>query len=142
MLEVPITQVALHPWLPPALYAAARVLPEQCGRRLLDGFHFWGALSANPVWHGSAAMRLAVRLHTARGGRVLCLFWHSSEMMPGASPRIKTQADADALLARIYDFLRWLKERHDAQGVTFASLAQDAPGRSFAARSARGVGDW
>jgi len=141
LLEVPITQVALHPLLPRALYAGARALPAECGRRLLDGFHFWGALSANPVWHSAAVMRLAVRLHRARGGRVLCLFWHSSEMLPGASRRIKTQADADALFARTCDFLRWLKERHDAQGVTLASLAED-PERTFAALPVAETWDW
>jgi len=141
LLEVPITQIALHPWLPPALHGIARALPEQPGQRLLDSFHFWGALSANPVWHSSTVMRLAARWHMARGGKVICLFWHSSEMMPGASLRIKTQEDADALLGRIYDFLRWLKEAYSAKGVTLASLAQDSPARGFPARPA-GHGDW
>ncbi|MDR0466532.1 MAG: hypothetical protein LBH94_04150 [Deltaproteobacteria bacterium] len=142
LLEAPVTQIALHPWLPPALYAIARGLPEHRGRRLLDAFHFWGALSANPLWHSDFVMRLAARWHMERGGKVLCLFWHSSEMMPGASPHIKTQADANALVRRIYDFLRWLKESHAVQGVTLASLAQDTPERTFPARSAAGVGDW
>ena len=142
LLEVPITQIALHPWLPPAVHAIARDLPEQCGQRLLDSFYFWGALSANPVWHSSTVMRLAARWHVARGGRVLCLFWHSSEMMPGASPHIRTQADADALLARVYDFLRWLKEAYSAMGITLGSLAHDPLARDFPARPVDGCGDW
>jgi hypothetical protein len=142
LLEVPITQIALHPWLPPALYAIARDLPEQRGQRLLDSFRCWAALSANPVWHSATVMRLAVRWHVARGGKVLCLFWHSSEMMPGASPHTKTQKDADALLVRIYDFLRWLKENYAAKGATLASLAQDPSARSFPVRPAGGRGDW
>ncbi|MDR0239359.1 MAG: hypothetical protein LBI88_03885 [Deltaproteobacteria bacterium] len=142
LLEVPITQIALHPWLPPALHAIARALPAQRGQRLLDNFHFWGALSANPVWHSATVMRLAARWHVARGGTVLCLFWHSSEMMPGASPRIRTQEDADALLVRVYDFLRWLKESYGALGVTLASLAHDPSAHGFPARPAGGYGDW
>jgi len=142
LLEVPITQIALHPWLPPVLHAIARDLPEQRRQRLLDTVRFWGAFSANPVWHCATVMRLAARWHMARGGKVLCLFWHSSEMMPGASPRIKTQEDADALLARVYDFLRWLKESYSATGVTLASLAHDPLARSFPARPAGGYGDW
>ncbi|MDR2695277.1 MAG: hypothetical protein LBC79_02725 [Deltaproteobacteria bacterium] len=141
LLEVPITQVALHPWLPLPLYAIARALPAQRGP-LLDGFRCWGALSANPVWHSATVMRLAARWHVARGGRVLCLFWHSSEMMPGASPHTKTQQDADALLGRIYGFLRWLKENYSVQGVTLASLAHDPLARSFPARPAARHGDW
>ena len=142
LLEAPITQVALHPWLPPALHAIARGLPKQHGQRLLDSFRFWGAFSANPVWHSATVMRLAARWHVARGGKVICLFWHSSEMMPGASPHIKTQADADALLARIFDFLRWLKQSYSAQGVTLASLTQDPPAQNFPTRAASGHGDW
>jgi hypothetical protein len=140
LLEAPITQIALHPWLPPVLHGVARALSPHRGQRLLDGFHFWGALSANPVWHCATVMRLAVRWHVARGGKVVCLSWHSSEMMPGASPRITTQEDADALLGRVYDFLRWLKETYSAQGVTLASLAEDL--RGFPARPADGYGDW
>ena len=142
LLEVPITQIALHPWLPPPLHSIARGLPEQIGQRMLDSTRFWAALSANPVWHSATVMHLAVRWHVARGGKVICIFWHSSEMMPGASPRIKTQADADALLVRIYDFLRWLKERYSARGVTLASLAHDPLARSFPARPADAHGDW
>jgi hypothetical protein len=142
LLEVPITQIALHPWLPSALHAIARDVPAQCGQRLLDSFRFWGALSANPVWHSATVMRLAARWHVARGGKVLCLFWHSSEMMPGASPHTRTQKDADALIARVYNFLHWLKETYSAQGVTFASLAHDPPAQSFSARCADGYGDW
>jgi hypothetical protein len=142
LLEVPVTQIALHPWLPPALYAIARGLPEQYAQRLQDGFRYRGALSANPLWHSATVMRLAVRWHVARGGRTLCLCWHSSEMMPGASPHIKTQKDADALFFRIYDFLRWLKESYAVKGVTLASLAYDPLARSFAARPADGPGDW
>jgi hypothetical protein len=63
-------------------------------------------------------------------------------MMPGASPHTKTQKDADALLVRIYDFLRWLKENYAVRGVTFGSLAYDPVARSFAARPADGLGDW
>jgi len=140
LLEVPVTQIALHPWLPPTLHSIARGLPEQHRQRLLDSFHFWAAFSANPVWHSATVMRLAARWHVARGGKVICLFWHSSEMMPGASRHIKTQEDADALLARIYNFLRWLKETYSAQGVTLASLAHDP--QRFPARPADEHGDW
>jgi len=139
LLEAPITQIALHPYLPRILYALARALPDDRGQRLLDSFHFWGACSANPVWHCATVMRLAASWHVARKGKVLCLFWHSSEMMPGASPRIREQADADALLVRVYDFLRWLKETYCATGVTLASLARSP---NFPVRPANEYGDW
>ena len=126
LLEVPISQIALHPWLPPLVQTAATALPEARAQRFMDAFRFWGALSPNPVWHSSTLMRLATRWHQARGGKVLCLFWHSSEMLPGASPHTRKQEDADRLLARIYDYLRWLKESFAVQGVTLGSLADEA----------------
>ena len=75
LLEAPVTQIPLLRPLP-------RLWHGLSPQGSLDSFHFWGALSANPFWHGPRAMRWAVRLHHARGGRVLSLFWHSSEMLP------------------------------------------------------------
>jgi hypothetical protein len=79
-------------------------------------------------------MNLATRLHTARGGRVLCLFWHSSEMMPGASPHVKTEQDADRLLARIRDFLRRLKEDFAVRPLTLSALPDTPEARNFPER--------
>lgn len=83
-------------------------------------FHFWGALSPNPVWHSQSVMRTATKM-LLRRGRVLNLFWHSSEMLPGGSPNIPDKA-ADALYQKIYDFLHWLRENYDAMGVTAAEF--------------------
>ena len=96
LLEAPITQIPLSPALARLWYGLAR---RKAG--LLDSFHFWGALSPNPVWHSPRVMRLASRLHARRGGKVLSLFWHSSEMLPGASPNVPDQAAADARLQYI-----------------------------------------
>lgn len=136
LLEVPITQVPLHPWPARAWYGLFRRAGAPAA---LDAFHRLAALSPNPVWHSAGVMRMAARLHLARGGRVLSLFWHSSEMLPGASPNIPDQAAADALLARARDFLIWLKETWNARGVTLSSL-HDEPGFPFL--SAPACGDW
>ncbi|GHU94970.1 hypothetical protein AGMMS49974_05460 [Deltaproteobacteria bacterium] len=135
LLEAPITQIALLPELARCWHAIAS--PPL----LLDSFHFWGVASANPVWHSSRIMRLASRLHAARGGRVLHLFWHSSEMLPGASPNVPDQSATDALLQKIYRFLQWLKETFSVQGITAAQLYNLAPSLSFPERPT-GKGDW
>lgn len=136
LLEAPITQIPLWP-------AAARLWHGLAARNhaLLDSFHFWGALSANPVWHGSRIMRLAARSHVSRGGKVLSLFWHSSEMLPGASPHVPDEAAAAALLEKIRAYLQWLKESFDVRGVTAAQLYEQAPALNFSSRPA-GKGDW
>ena len=136
LLEAPITQIPL--WRP-----LARLWRGLTGGRPgpLDSFHFWGALSANPVWHSPRVMRLASRLHAQRGGKVLSLFWHSSEMLPGASPNVPDQAAADALLQKIYDYLRWLRRNFNVRGITAARLRAEAPDLDFPQRPA-GRGDW
>lgn len=138
LLELPITQIPLTPWAARLWYALTRQR-----RRLLDRFHFFGALSANPFWHSAAVMRLATRLHVRRGGRVLGLFWHSSELLPGASPHVPDQAAADAALAKIREFCVWLREQFAVEGVTATRLWELAPGLRLPRHSGDGRGgDW
>ncbi|MDR2744541.1 MAG: hypothetical protein LBB66_05025 [Desulfovibrio sp.] len=135
LLESPVTQITPAPWL-------ARLWHKHVRRPgLLDSFHCWGAVSANPVWHGEGIMRLATRLHVFRGGRVLHLFWHSSEMLPGASPSVPDQAASKALLKKIRFFLQWLKENFTVSAVTAAQLRSVAATLNFPGRPA-GNGDW
>ena len=111
------------------------------GKARTDNFHFWGALSPNPVWHAAPVMRGCVRLHAWRGGRVLHLFLHSSELLPGASPNVPDTAAATALYRKLYDFLAWLRESRPVRGVTAAQLRAEAPALGFGPRPA-GPGDW
>lgn len=138
LLEAPITQIPLWNGL-------ARGWYRHAPRPWLDSFHFFGALSANPFWHGPRAMRMAVRLHRARGGRVLSLFWHSSEILPGGSPHVPDQAAADAVLQRIRHFLTWLRETFPVRGCTAAQLRAEAGHLCFPRRPESGAtarGDW
>lgn len=133
LLEVPITQIPTLPALAKAWYACMRK------NAMLDSFRFVGALSPNPVWHGNSILRWAARLHQSRGGQVLCLFWHSSEMMPGGSPHTPNRAAADRLYTRIYAYLRWLREHLGARGVTLSSLLHTG---AFPHMPAPAHGDW
>ena len=135
MLESPVSQIALSPALARLWYGLTRQ------KALVDSFHFWGALSPNPVWHSPAVMRAATRLLVRRGGKVLSLFWHSSEMLPGGSPNIPDQAAADALYQKTYSYLRWLRENYNVIGLTAAQLRHLAPSLNFGPRPA-GQGDW
>ena len=135
LLESPVTQVALLPPLARLWYGLTR------RKALVDSFHFWGALSPNPVWHSPAVMRAATRLLVRRGGRVLSLFWHSSEMLPGGSPNIPDQAAADALYQKTFNYLQWLRENYNVMGLTAAQLREMAPSLHFGQRPA-GKGDW
>lgn len=135
LLESPVTQLPLHPLLARAWYQLTRKKP------MADSFHFWGALSPNPVWHSQTIMRAATKMLIRRGGKVLSLFWHSSEMLPGGSPNIPDKAAADALYKKIYNYLSWLRENYDVKGVTAAQLRAMAPSLNFGLRPV-GAGDW
>lgn len=120
LLVLPITQIPVIPALAKLWYAL-------CRRRqnILDTHHFWNVASANPVWHNANVMRFAARTHSRRGGRVLSLFWHSSEMLPGGSPNVPDTNAANKLLQKIYDFLSWLNENFDVQALTAAQYYEE-----------------
>ncbi|SDF17570.1 hypothetical protein [Desulfovibrio legallii] len=111
------------------------------GRPWADNFHFWGALSPNPVWHAAPVMRACARLHARRGGQVLHLFLHSSELLPGGSPNVPDAAAAAALRRKLYNFLAWLRESRPVRGLTAAQLRAEAPALGFGPRP-DGPGDW
>lgn len=119
ILEAPITQLAVLPWLARAWYKLAGSRSGMC-----DRFHFFGSVSANPFWHSPQVMRWATRMLARRGGSVLNLFWHSSEMMPGGSPHTATEKDAERFLQRIASFCKWLRGNYKVQGVTASELTR------------------
>lgn len=134
ILEAPVTQIPLSRRL-------ARIWRKFAPASIRDSFHFFAALSANPLWHGALARRWAVRLHTWRGGGILNFFWHSSEMMPKGSPHIPNQAAADRLLASVFAFCRWLRANYDVQPVT-ASQLPTLPLPYPERETLSGPGDW
>jgi hypothetical protein len=69
-------------------------------------------------------MRLAAGLHRRRGGRVLTMFFHSSELKPGASRLFPTEPAVAALVAKIHDFLSWMVKNGPVEGVTLSELYQ------------------
>ncbi|WP_415518084.1 MAG: hypothetical protein ACEB74_10130 [Desulfovibrio aminophilus] len=119
LLEAPLTVVPLSEAVARGVSALRGVLP----RAALTAFARLGRVSVQPVWHALPAMKLAANLHARRGGRVLVMFLHSSELLPGANPRLSTQRDVDALLAKIRLFLEWLAREHGLEGRRLGDLA-------------------
>ena len=71
------------------------------------------------------SMRLAARLHRRRGGQVLNMFLHSSELHPGATPMYPTEAAVGRLTGKIRAFLTWLAGTGPVAGVTLAQVADE-----------------
>jgi len=79
-------------------------------------------LPAQPAWTGLKRLIAAARLHRIRGGRVLTLFFHSSELMAGGSPAHRTEDEVRRFLLKLGWFLSWLKREEKAESVTLTEL--------------------
>jgi hypothetical protein len=122
LLEVPITMVPVVAGAPKIMARLAAALPPTWSRRLLDSFRYVGATGIQPVGFSLPSMQLAAHLHRQRGGRVLTMFFHSSELMPGASPAFPTAIAVDRFVGKIRRFLSWLVQRGPVEGVTLGEL--------------------
>jgi len=122
ILEVPLTCIPLC--------ACLRHLSPSCEdtgsvrMRLAASMQKWGALALLPVYHPLWAMKAVTKRHFAQGGRVLSLAWHSSEMLPGATPHFPNISTVEGFLGKIRDYLRWLTAWASVQGRTLDELRQ------------------
>jgi hypothetical protein len=105
-----------------AWHRIAGLFPMKMGEALLSRFRYVGAAGIHPAWFPQFSMRLAASLHQRRGGRVLTLFLHSSELLPGGSPDFPDDAAVDGLVGKLQDFLSWLAKRGPVRGVTLSGL--------------------
>jgi hypothetical protein len=127
LLEVPLTQLALWPRLAAGAFRVGLGLAPERRSMLLSLFRTLGVVGIQPAWFPLASMQWAVRLHHARGGRVLVMFLHSTELLPGATPDYPTEASVRRLTRRIRAFLEWLATRYAVEGVTLSRLAASIP---------------
>jgi len=80
------------------------------------------AAGIHPVWYPLPSMRLAAKLHSRRGGRVLNMFLHSSELAVGGTPQFPDEAAVARLIGKIRVFLRWLQATGPVEGITLSDL--------------------
>jgi hypothetical protein len=71
------------------------------------------------------SLQLAAYLHRRRGGRVLTMYFHSSELNPATNPLFRTEAAVDRFVHKIRTFLTWLVKTGPVEGVTLAALGED-----------------
>jgi hypothetical protein len=125
LLEAPLTMVPVLAPLPRVLARLAPELPGSSGRVLLRWFKNVGTAGIMPAWFPLASMRLAAGLHRRRGGRVLTMFFHSSELQPGASRLFPTEEKVGRLVAKLRAFLTWLVRQGPVQGLTLSELYRE-----------------
>jgi hypothetical protein len=119
VLEVPITILPVVP----RLDALLDRLPVPSRWASWLAMHV-GSISAQPMHTGLARLKTAVRLHRHRGGQVLTLYFHSSDLMPGGRPQHRTAADVDRFLVRLRDFFAWLHREMPLESFTLSQLAE------------------
>jgi hypothetical protein len=127
LLEVPVTIVPVLAGTPELLERLAATLPPMWGRRLHDSFRYVAAAGVQPAWYSLASMKLAAHLHRRRGGRVLTMFFHSSELKPGATRLFPTETAVEGFVGKIQTFLAWLVRTGPVEGVTLAELRNYGP---------------
>lgn len=124
LLEVPLTADSIADFFAKGADRLGTLLPEKARRRLLRDYSRVAVVGIAPLWFPLASMKLATWLHLARGGRVLNMFLHSSELMPGGSPKVPDEAAANKLAKKIGTYMAWLHTVCDVQGTTLDAVAE------------------
>jgi hypothetical protein len=127
LLEVPLTQVALHAGLARFMDKAGSSVGAHGRDLLLSWFRNVGVVGVQPAWFPLPSMQWAACLHHWRGGRVLTMFLHSTELLPGGTPDFPSEAAVGRLTSRFRAFLTWLANRYTVEGVTLSQLFE-SPG--------------
>lgn len=122
MLEVPLTMIVVFPKLARFIESRRELSGQGALRPVIRHFHKVAVVGIQPVWHSLWSMKAAAELHRRRGGEVLSLFFHSSELLPGASPHFPTEASVKGLLDKLRAFFDWLGARVPLEGDTLTGL--------------------
>ena len=124
-MEVPITLVPVVAGTPELIDRLAARVPPTWGARLRSLFRYGGVAGVQPAMYPLASLQLAAYLHRRRGGRVLTMYFHSSELDPGTNPLFPTEAAVNRFVDKIRTFLTWLVKTGPVEGVTLAALGED-----------------
>jgi len=83
---------------------------------------YLGSLPVQPMWTGLRRLMAAVRLHQIRGGHVVTIFFHSSELMPGGCPEHPSEAHVARFVNKLAIFFSWFFRKIDAECLTLSEL--------------------
>ena len=121
ILEVPLTTVPLTRNLGRYLQALDEsIIP----RPWISWFAMYlGTLSVQPLGTGLRRMKAAALAHSARSGRVLTLYFHSSELIAGGSPELPTSKHVNRFLNQLRAFIAWLCSHMNAEPTTLSELS-------------------
>jgi len=116
VLEVPVPSIVTGPLGPLTERAARWLRPFPGMGTIMDGL---GRAWLRPSTGDPEGLRRAARAFVARELPVLHVMFHSSELMPGASPYVRDEVELEAFLARLRAVLETVCA---ARGVIPATL--------------------
>lgn len=122
ILEAPITMTPIWPTAASTVFSDASNMPTLVKESLFAATRYLNSAGIHPAWFSLPVMKKATRLHAGRGGRVLNMFLHSSELSPGATPLNRTPRAAASFAQKIRRYIEWLRESFEVQGVTLSEL--------------------
>lgn len=139
ILEVPLTVEAVSR----SLCEVMRRMPGPLRQRALGLVRKSCALALLPVEHPLWLLKLTTLLHTGRGGRVISLTWHSSEMMAGGAPHMSDDRKVSRFLNKMRYYFDWLGNSFRTRFLTMSELASPEFASVFPVRTGRPAsGDW
>lgn len=121
ILEAPITVVPVIPHLGISLERIRTQSSFMESTISWLGSHLF-SIPVQPMWTGLRRMKAGVLIHRSRGGKVLTLFFHSSELMPGGSPKNPSTHHVEGFLKKLREFLLWLYKTDSVESITLSEL--------------------
>lgn len=125
ILEAPPTMAQIVPGSARAIHALIKTLPQSLRGSVLKCFKMIGRVGVQPMGFPLASLKAGALLHQRRGGQILTIYLHSSELTHGHHPKLPDQAATTAYLHKITSFLDWLSSSMDIHGCTLADLLED-----------------
>lgn len=122
LLEVPVTMVPASQLVEKVTRSICAMVPEAAQGIVLSTFRKTMAFGPHPAWSPLGSMKNAARLHIGRGGRVINIFLHSTEIALGMSPASATASQREKVLGKLRSFLTWLTKNYAVKGATLSQL--------------------
>ena len=126
ILEIPVTIIPVIPNLHRMLDRLSSTFPRSVTLMSWISKNL-GSIPAQPMMAPLSVLKTAVRMHHSRGGRVVTLYFHSSELLPGGCPEHRTKKDVDRFILKIGDFLSWLRNDLGAVSMTLTDFSAFFP---------------
>jgi hypothetical protein len=123
ILEVPVTILPVIPGLGKALenLGTRGLAPDSWIARFATSM---GSIPIQPAWTDLKRLKAGAWLHRVRGGSVLSVFLHSSELFPGGSPKHPSGEHVKRFVKKLNDFFSWLTRKVFCESVTLSELGE------------------